>query len=371
MTTLLAAVVIALATPPSWSADDPSAADLIAAHNKERAERKLPPLVAEPRLTAAAKAHAADMASHTTLSHDGSDGSTLVDRVKRQKYDYLKTGENVAYGQTSVESVTDVWMNSPHHRENILGDFTEIGVGRVEADDGTPYWCVDFGRPFPRLDPDKAEEELAERLNHARADASMKALRVAPKLAKAARAIAADYAANGPPRSGDAAKDKEKEKKDEPKAPDPMERIKQSGYRYMRLTETGTFGTPTPEETLKALVAIEAEGDPPGQGLRRRRHRLRPLRRGPAVMGRDPGEAAEVTPAALPRERGRGSEDVEHGPGLRQPLAQGLLLAALGVEDDVEQHQPCTRRSRRTSARPSPGPAARPSRSWPGVRPLG
>ncbi len=257
MTTLLVSVVLALAAPPSWSADDPTAAALIQAHNKERAERKLPPLVAEPRLTAAAKAHAADMASHKKMSHDGSDGSTLVDRVKRQKYDYLKTGENVAYGQTSVESVMDTWMNSPHHRENILGDFTEVGVGRVEADDGTPYWCVDFGRPFPRLDPDKAEEELAERLNHARADASMKALHVSPKLAKAARAIAADYAAKGPPRSGDAAK--EKEKKDKPAAPDPTERIKQSGYRYMRLTETGTFGTPTPEETLKALFAIEAQ----------------------------------------------------------------------------------------------------------------
>jgi uncharacterized protein YkwD len=253
MTTLFAIVALTIASFIPQASDDTTAADLIAAHNKERAERKLPPLVAEPRLTAAAKAHAADMAAHKKMSHEGSDGSTLVDRVKREGYTYLKVGENVAEGQPTVASVMDSWMNSPHHRENILGDFTEVGVGRAEADDGTPYWAVDFGRPFPRLDPDRAEEELAERLNHARADASVAPLHVSPKLAKAARAIAADYAAKGPAKSGDAAKD---EKKDGPKTPDPMERIKQSGYRYMRITETGTYGTPTPEETLKALFAI-------------------------------------------------------------------------------------------------------------------
>ncbi len=258
MTTTLAAIALALASAFPQASDDTRAADLIAAHNKERAERKLPPLVAEPRLTAAAKAHAADMAAHKKMTHEGSDGSTLVDRVRREGYTYLKVGENVAEGQETAPSVMDAWMNSPHHRENILGDFTEVGVGRAEADDGTSYWAVDFGRPFPRLDPDKAEEELAERLNHARADASVPPLHVSPKLSKAARAIAADYAAKGPAKSGDSAKDEKKdgEKKDGPRTPDPMERIKQSGYRYMRITETGTYGTPTPEETLKSLFGI-------------------------------------------------------------------------------------------------------------------
>lgn len=246
MTSLLASILIALAPPP---ADDPTAAALIAAHNKERAERKLPPLTAEPKLTAAARAHAADMASHKKMAHEGSDGSTPADRVKRQGYTYLRTGENVAAGQTSVEAVMDAWMNSPHHRENILGDFTEIGVARAEAEDGAPYWCVDFGRPFPRLDPDAAEQGLAERLNHTRADASVKTLHVSPRLARAARLIAADNAKAGPPPSGDA-------KKDAPKPPDPFERIKASGYRYMRITETGTFGTPTPEETIASLFSI-------------------------------------------------------------------------------------------------------------------
>src|SRR5437763_9878267 len=103
MITLFASVVLALAVPPSGPADDPTTEALIAAHNKERAERKLPPLAAEPRLTAAAKAHAADMASHKKMAHEGSDGSAPADRVRRAGYTYLKTGENVAAGQETVE----------------------------------------------------------------------------------------------------------------------------------------------------------------------------------------------------------------------------------------------------------------------------
>jgi hypothetical protein len=57
---------------------EPSAATLqalVEAHNKVRAEEKLPPLKANDKLTLAARDHARDMAEHTHLTHDGSDGS--------------------------------------------------------------------------------------------------------------------------------------------------------------------------------------------------------------------------------------------------------------------------------------------------------
>jgi uncharacterized protein YkwD len=241
---LLATIFIALILPPAGTWDDPVSAALIAAHNRERAERKLPPLVPEARLTEAARLHAVDMASHRIMTHDGTDGSTPADRVKRQKYTYLTTGENVARGQRSVDDVMTGWMNSPHHRENILGDFKEIGVARVEDDEGKPYWCVVFGSPFPRLDPSKAESELAERLNHARGDADKPALRVDPRLAQAARAIARDLAANGSLKPDD--------KKDA--GPTATDRVKQSGYRFETLSQGGAFGSPTPETVLKSLL---------------------------------------------------------------------------------------------------------------------
>jgi uncharacterized protein YkwD len=238
-------------TGGQWAADDSTASAIVAAHNRERAERKLPPLVAEPRLTEAARVHAEDMATHKKMAHEGSDGSEPATRVRRQKYVYLTTGENVAAGQETVASVMASWMNSPHHRENILGDFSEIGAARAKAADGMIYWCVEFGRPFPRLDPSQAESDVADRLNHVRADEDKPALRVSPRLSKAARAIAADTAiktlAN------------EQKARVSPPTPDPLDRVKESGYRYMKITLTGAFGTPTAEETLKTLLAVDAQ----------------------------------------------------------------------------------------------------------------
>ena len=217
--------------------DDPTPDALIAAHNRERAERKLPPVKAEAKLTVAARLHAADMAKRKVMSHDGGDGSTPADRVKRQKYVYQAIGENVAYGQKTVDAVMDAWMNSPDHREHVLGDFDEVGVAVAVADDGTPYWCVDFGRTYPKLDQARAEAELAERINHARTDRDKKPLTVSKPLGKAARRIAQDMAAD--------------------LAPDLGARLKESGYRYLSVVEGGMTGSPTAEATLKAMLDSE------------------------------------------------------------------------------------------------------------------
>ncbi len=224
------------------TADGPVVSELIAAHNRERAERELPPLISEGRLAEAARIHAEDMAAHSLMSHDGSDGSTPADRVKRRKYPYVTTGENVAKGQTSVSDVMKAWMNSPHHRENILGDFSEIGVARVETKDGTPYWCVEFGRPYPKLDPDKAEAVLAERLNHARSDAGKDTIHIDPRLSLAARSIARDLAATA------SLKPDEKTPKKE------FDRIAESGYRYKTVSQSNSSGTPSPEAVLRSLL---------------------------------------------------------------------------------------------------------------------
>ena len=105
---------------------------------------------ASARLQAAAQAHARDMAEHEKMNHKGSDGSTPFRRIERQGYRYRRAGENIAYGQPDVEGVMKVWMNSPPHKKNILGGFSQIGVGYATAEDGTPYWCVTFGFPLKR-----------------------------------------------------------------------------------------------------------------------------------------------------------------------------------------------------------------------------
>ena len=173
---------------------DPLVTKLIAAHNKERIKEKLPPLTLDAKLEAAAVGHARDMAEHEEMSHNGSDGSTPAERVERAGYVYRRTGENVAWGQPDIATVMRGWMDSPPHKENILGDFTEIGVARATSAGGAYYWSVSFGRPPIRLDPAKAAGELVDRINEERAKLERPPIAIDPKLAEKAQAIASSRA---------------------------------------------------------------------------------------------------------------------------------------------------------------------------------
>jgi uncharacterized protein YkwD len=123
---------------------------VVEAHNARRAKAGLSPLVVNPELKAAAMEHARDMAERRKMSHKGGDGSSPFERMKRQGYTFRAAAENVAYGFDDVESVMLGWLRSPGHRRNILGNFSEIGVGRAIARDGVSYWCVTFGTPSGR-----------------------------------------------------------------------------------------------------------------------------------------------------------------------------------------------------------------------------
>jgi len=120
---------------------------LIAAHNRLRKEEKLRTLSPSRKLQAAAEAHARDMALHSKMSHEGTDGSSTSDRIKAQRYDYRRIAENVAYGKYTVDQVMEGWMDSETHRKNILGGFAQIGAAVVLDKDEVPYWCVTFGLP--------------------------------------------------------------------------------------------------------------------------------------------------------------------------------------------------------------------------------
>jgi uncharacterized protein YkwD len=156
-------------------------------HNKERAKEGLPPLTLEDKLTEAAKAHAQDMAEQEVMTHDGSDGSHPAERVTRAGYRYRSTGENVAKGYRTVPEVMKAWMESPPHKKNILGDYSEIGVALVYGKDERAYWCVEFGKPFPQFQPGVAATDLVEKINEEREVAKLPLMTVDPKLSKAAQ----------------------------------------------------------------------------------------------------------------------------------------------------------------------------------------
>ncbi len=58
----------------------------------------------------------------------------------------IQGGENLAFGQDNAEQVTDDWMDSPTHRDNILyPDFETGAIAIYEDDNGTWYWSQQFG----------------------------------------------------------------------------------------------------------------------------------------------------------------------------------------------------------------------------------
>lgn len=120
---------------------------LIDAHNRERASRGLPALTPDPRLEAAASRHAADMASRRRMSHTGGDRTSPFQRMKAEGYEYRRAAENIAAGSFTLESLMKAWMNSPGHRRNILGPYTQVGASFANGEGGTSYWCVTFGDP--------------------------------------------------------------------------------------------------------------------------------------------------------------------------------------------------------------------------------
>jgi uncharacterized protein YkwD len=108
------------------------------------------PLRPSALLDTAALAHSKDMARHSDMSHEGSDGSTPAERVTRTKYAWRVVGENVAAGPTTPDEVMQGWLASPHHCENLMDPrFTELGVGFVfdpQSKSGV-YWTQVFAIP--------------------------------------------------------------------------------------------------------------------------------------------------------------------------------------------------------------------------------
>jgi uncharacterized protein YkwD len=118
------------------------------ATNAERKKEKLEPLTADPKLTEAARAHAANMAKQSKLDHS-LDEKTFEDRAKAAGYKYRALGENIAWNQQTPKDVVAGWMASAGHKANILNaDYTQIGLAVAKNDKGEPYWVQVFGTPL-------------------------------------------------------------------------------------------------------------------------------------------------------------------------------------------------------------------------------
>ena len=116
-----------------------------------RAFKPAAPLRLNSALSEAAYAHSQDMAAHGEFDHRGHDGSTPATRVERAGYGgYLIVGENIAAGAMNAAQVTQGWLDSPAHCENIMDPrFAEMGIG-FTVNPTSPelvYWTQEFAAP--------------------------------------------------------------------------------------------------------------------------------------------------------------------------------------------------------------------------------
>ena len=142
------AAVVMLLVAPAASAKNKAAIDSFEAAvlvklNQTRADYGLVPLRLSTRLTTAANAHTADMASSGYFDHSSSDGTPFWKRVDQwygsSGYGFWSVGENLLWSSPNLSPARAIsmWMASPEHRANILNaQWREIGIAALHVGAG-------------------------------------------------------------------------------------------------------------------------------------------------------------------------------------------------------------------------------------------
>jgi uncharacterized protein YkwD len=102
--------------------------ELLNLTNEKRQDNGLAPLKLDSQLNSVAEDKGAYMFAHNFWAHVAPDGTTPWYFFKKDGYDYLYAGENLARGFDTATDVVNAWMNSPTHRENLLSpNYNDIG----------------------------------------------------------------------------------------------------------------------------------------------------------------------------------------------------------------------------------------------------
>jgi uncharacterized protein YkwD len=122
--------------------------------NYARKAAGLAPLASSTNIVAAANRKAADMIRCDEFSHEAC-GRPFTYWMRQSGYltgNCWEAGENIAFGSGRLGAVRKVfvaWMDSPGHRENILGEYESIGIGlrigTLEGQVGARVWTEEFG----------------------------------------------------------------------------------------------------------------------------------------------------------------------------------------------------------------------------------
>lgn len=174
--------------------------------NIERGKEGLQPLTMTAELQQAAQRKAQDMVDKDYFSHTSPTYGAPGDMLRSFGIRFTSAAENIAAGYSTPEQVVQGWMNSSGHRANILGNYTQIGVGYA-----APYWAQLFitpdqsggsGRPTAPTQPTTPpgdslaafRAEVIRLINQDRAARGLGALQESSELNRAAQVRAEETA---------------------------------------------------------------------------------------------------------------------------------------------------------------------------------
>ena len=148
---------------PAVTSDPDAEHELVERINQSRQRDGLPKLHPNPRLAAAARAHAWEMARQRQVTHRFPRELELRGRAALTGLRFDFVGENVGRNRGAEEAHRE-FLSSPGHRENILDPRANaVGVGAART--GEDLWVTeDFAHVVPDYDSAEAEEIVSRQV---------------------------------------------------------------------------------------------------------------------------------------------------------------------------------------------------------------
>lgn len=126
---LAVAFVLFGAASPAGASTSTDEHDFLRLLNQARTSAGLPALVSDPALADTSRSWSGAMASDGKISH----ATNLAQIAESVEPNWQKIGENVGVGY-DPQGLHDAFMNSPGHRDNIMGNgYNRVGIGVVHS----------------------------------------------------------------------------------------------------------------------------------------------------------------------------------------------------------------------------------------------
>ncbi|KAJ2858439.1 hypothetical protein J3B02_000189 [Coemansia erecta] len=118
--------------------------------NDIRKKANKPAIERSPRADKMAQDHSNYQASINQMTHDDINGS-LGQRATKAGILWSGVAENIAFGSQTVEKTMEMWTNSPLHYANMVGNYTQVGFGRMlnsTRSQNDVFWTQVFVYPW-------------------------------------------------------------------------------------------------------------------------------------------------------------------------------------------------------------------------------